>query len=164
MDRADARTRPTAPEKAAPEGRGARTDGAKTDGPRPALGRARGSRRERYTNFASAGVAGFVVDAAVLALGLHMGLPAWAARIPSFVSAVLTTWTINRRRTFKVSRPPSFREFGAYLAAMSVGMSANLSIYTLCLWLGFGGLTSLVFASAGGMVANYRGAKVVLGR
>ena len=149
MDGADARTRPPGPEE--------------TDRP-AALGRPRGSRRERYASFASAGVAGFVVDASVLALGLWLGLPAWAARIPSFVCAVLTTWTINRRRTFKVARPPSLREFGAYLAAMSVGMAANLSIYMISLWAGFGGLTALVIASTGGMVANYRGAKVVLGR
>ena len=134
------------------------------EAPRTPLGRPRGSRRERYANFASAGVAGFVVDAGVLLLGLWLGLPAWAARIPSFVSAVLTTWTINRRRTFRVARAPSLREFGAYLAAMSLGMAANLSIFALCLWLGVGGLTALVIASTGGMVANYRGAKVVLVR
>lgn len=123
-----------------------------------------GRRRRRFLHFSLAGVAGFAVDAGVLAAGLALGLPAWLARVPSFVAAVVTTWSINRRLTFTVTAPPSLAEFGAYLAAMSLGMAANLSIFAAGLAWGLPPLVALLLASTGNMAANYLGARRVLGR
>ena len=116
----------------------------------------------RLATFSLAGAAGFVVDAGVLMAGLSLGLPAWAARIPSFLSAVVTTWSINRRLTFAAPGPPSLAEFAAYLGAMSLGLAINLAGYLAALTAGLSPVASLIPATLGGMLANYLGARRVL--
>ena len=122
-----------------------------------------GDRARRLAAFSVAGVAGFVVDAGVLAAGMALGLPAWIARVPSFLSAVVATWSINRRITFRTEAAPSLREFATYLAAMSVGLAANLAGFYAALIAGVPALLALLPATAAGMVANYLGARRVLG-
>ena len=55
----------------------------------------------RVRNFATVGAIGFVIDAGILAALTHgAGWSPWAARVPSFATAVLATWLLNRRLTF----------------------------------------------------------------
>ncbi|PWJ16174.1 GtrA family protein [Jannaschia seohaensis] len=121
-------------------------------------------RMRRALFFVLAGSAGFVVDAGVLMLGLWAGLPAWAARGPSFLLAVITTWAVNRTLTFRTGAHPSLREFGGYLAAMSLGLAANYGLYLLGLILGLPPLAALAGASIIAMGINYLGARRVLDR
>ncbi|OON39722.1 polysaccharide synthesis protein GtrA [Izhakiella australiensis] len=82
--------------------------------------------------FGVTGVIGFAVDTLVLYLlkGL-IGL--YAARLISFICAVMTTWIINRTVTF--SATPSHhgkrKEFAVYLLLMCIGGAANLGSYSV---------------------------------
>jgi len=82
--------------------------------------------------FALAGVAGFLVDAAVLYL-LKGALGLYGARVASFLAAVLATWLINRRLAFgtRPSGLPPWREFLRYLSAMLAGGAVNYAAYAL---------------------------------
>ena len=110
--------------------------------------------------FLIAGVFGFIVDAGVLYAALALGSGAYAARALSFVSAVITTWWINRRWTFGAESPsPSLREFQRYLSAMLVGGALNYATYALILgivpmtnWLP---LAAVAAGSVAGLAMNF---------
>lgn len=129
---------------------------------------ARRDQLRRYASFAVAGGTGFVVDAAVLSLGLATGLAPWIARIPSFLAAVATTWIINRTFTFQTDRPPSWREFARYFAAMSLGLAVNYSVFLLVLRLSAVAASwpvlALVPATLAGMGLNYLTSSRILKR
>ncbi len=93
--------------------------------------------------FAIVGGVGFLVDVAVLYLLLpYVG--ALAARLVSFLCAVLTTWLLNRTFTFKASPAelPSSSEFLVYLGLMLGGGALNYGVYAI-----------LIFASS--LVSRY---------
>ena len=80
--------------------------------------------------YALSGVAGFIVDSTVLYLLKDiMGL--YAARLVSFLCAVLSTWLFNRAITFRNrnSGHSKGKEFGFYLALMMIGGSINYGVY-----------------------------------
>lgn len=120
--------------------------------------------RAQLLRFALSGVAGFLVDASVLWIALHLGLGYFVGRIPSFLAAVWTTWRINRRFTF-AGRPKlsAWQEWWRYLAAMSAGACINYSAYSVTVLtlphtseLPFIGL---VVGSLAGMVVNFISAR-----
>lgn len=113
----------------------------------------------RVLGFGVAGTVGFAVDSAVLALLLGPLGPYWG-RAVSFVAAVLTTWGLNRRITFR-DRPSRYSpaaELGRYFAAMCVGGAVNYAVYAAILAaLGSGGLAPFAALAAGslaGMAVN----------
>lgn len=80
--------------------------------------------------FGFVGAIGFLVDVAVLySLAGLIGL--FYGRAVSFLAAVLATWLLNRRWTFRhrSSGLASSREFAVYLALMLVGGAVNYSVY-----------------------------------
>ena len=80
--------------------------------------------------YALSGVAGFIVDSAVLYLLKDiMGL--YAARLVSFLCAAFATWLFNRAITFRTrnSGHSKVKEFSLYLALMSIGGCVNYSVY-----------------------------------
>lgn len=80
--------------------------------------------------FVVAGGIGFVVDAGVLTLLVQVGLDPRPARLVSFAAAVLTTWLINRSRTFgDRAGPPSLAELGRYVAASLAAATCNLAVF-----------------------------------
>lgn len=81
-------------------------------------------------SFAGVGLAGLIVDSAVL-MALHAALGLYVGRMISFVAAVYTTWALNRRFTFahRQSGTSKTREFGRYFVAMLGGGSINLAVY-----------------------------------
>lgn len=90
---------------------------------------------KRLFRFAVSGTAGFLVDAGLLAaLVTGLDLNPYLARIPSFLSAVTTTWLINRYWTFADRRGRhAGAEWRRYLLAMSVGAAVNYGVYALLL-------------------------------
>ncbi len=82
--------------------------------------------------FAFAGAIGFLVDAGVL-LWVYPLLGAYAGRLVSFISAVITTWLINRSLTFRhqTSTKPLHREFSLYFLTTLGGGAVNLACYAL---------------------------------
>lgn len=86
-------------------------------------------------NFAAVGAVGFVVDAGLLSALTHgAGWSPWAARVPSFTAAVLTTWLLNRRLTF-AGRGLQRRSVEAlgYGTIQVIGAGINLLVFGLCL-------------------------------
>ena len=80
--------------------------------------------------FGFVGAIGFLVDVAVLysvagLIGLFYG------RAVSFLAAVLVTWLLNRRWTFRHRSSGLARnhEFAVYMALMFVGGSVNYAVY-----------------------------------
>jgi putative flippase GtrA len=115
--------------------------------------------------FALSGALGFVVDAGLLYVFLHLGLGYGAGRLASFFCAVFVTWKINRRHTFEHRHlPPTWGEWWRYLSAMAVGGVLNLATYMLALHAlaVAGALKPLLAVAAGslaGMVVNFISAK-----
>jgi putative flippase GtrA len=74
---------------------------------------------------------GFVVDAAILSLLVHVGgWPHYAARAVSFATAVTVTWYCNRHWVFSRTAD-SAREYGTYFGVQAVGAVINLGTYAL---------------------------------
>jgi putative flippase GtrA len=92
---------------------------------------ARGAVLQRLPSFATVGAVGFVVDATLLSLLVHVG--AWShycARAVSFAAAVTVTWYCNRQWVFTRTNNVTF-EYGAYFGVQSAGAVINLGVYAL---------------------------------
>lgn len=113
----------------------------------------------RILTFGLVGVAGFAVDAGLLALTIAWAGPYWGRAI-SFVAAILATWVLNRRITFRdrPSRHSLPGELGRYFAAMCIGGGVNYGVYVVLLSvIGSSGLapfTALAVGSLSGMAVN----------
>lgn len=124
--------------------------------------------KSQLLRFGLVGIAGYVVDSAVLYLCLSVGWgPAWG-RLVSFLCAVATTWLLNRKLTFDAptehQHPASvIQEALRYLSAMLLGGALNLLTYG---WImrnapAHSALPALAVAAGSlvGMLANFTGAK-----
>ena len=81
--------------------------------------------------FGVVGVAGFVVDAGVLTLGLRAGTGLWIGRMISYVAAATVTFGLNRAWTFRTadrSRPVA-RDWSVFLLVNLVGFACNYGTY-----------------------------------
>ncbi len=86
---------------------------------------------KRFIRYCIVGGIGFCTDGGLLQAGIHLlGLGPLAARAPSFLTAVLVTWYLNRGFTFRMKHK-SFREsFPAYIAANAAGLAINFGTYS----------------------------------
>ncbi len=84
----------------------------------------------RIGRFGLVGVAGFLVDAGVVAAMLQT-LGPLGARLLSFPAAVAVTFLLNSRFTFadRQSLLPQHVELGRYFASMIVGGAINWCVY-----------------------------------
>jgi putative flippase GtrA len=112
-------------------------------------------------SFAVVGGVGFAIEAILMtALTQFAGWSVWYARIPSFTTAVLATWLLNRSHTF-AGRGLERRSTEALLygAIQLCGAGINLAIFALCLisWPQLQRLpiVPLAIGAAGGFVFNY---------
>lgn len=82
-------------------------------------------------SFLAVGAAGFVIEAVILTgLTQFAEWSPWHARIPSFLTAVLVTWALNRRHTFadRGLQRTSLEAF-FYAAIQGGGALVNLGIF-----------------------------------
>ncbi|HEX4180882.1 MAG TPA: GtrA family protein [Caulobacteraceae bacterium] len=80
--------------------------------------------------FGGVGMIGFCVDAAMLRIGLMLGLAAWAARIISLFLAMQATFTINGLFVFhSLDRHRFSRQWGGYMLANGFGNFCNYWIF-----------------------------------
>lgn len=87
----------------------------------------------QFLKFGVVGVAGFVVDAAFLYLGLELlGLGRIAAGFFAFPFAVTFTWIGNRLYTFKDSpREPLLKQWSKFASVCAIGIVFNRGTYSL---------------------------------
>lgn len=79
--------------------------------------------------FGIVGGLGFLLDAGILWLTLRAGLSPYAGRVLSIACAIVFTWWLNRRLTFRTAAAPSWREFRAYALQSLAGAGVNYAIY-----------------------------------
>jgi putative flippase GtrA len=123
----------------------------------------------RASRFAAVGVVGFGVDAAVLSgLVLWLGLDAFAARLVSFMLAVLSTYLLNRRFTFAgpAAHGAAARtaEYVRYLVVQVLGAAANLGVYAAAIAmqpaLAAIPVVPLAIGAVAGLVVNLSGSRL----
>jgi putative flippase GtrA len=81
--------------------------------------------------FLVVGGSAFLVDAAILSLMARLGLPPFAARAVSISVALVFTWQMHRRLTFKVGTPATFVEFRRYVGISLVSIVQNYAIFSV---------------------------------
>ncbi|WP_167730640.1 GtrA family protein [Terasakiella sp. SH-1] len=87
--------------------------------------------RRQLLGFLVTGGLAFMLDGGILqALVTGLEMSPFTARSISFSIAVVFTWLMNRKISFKVSTPLSFKEFFGYLSTQSFGLSINVGVYT----------------------------------
>jgi len=120
------------------------------------------------TRFGFSGVAGFAVDAGLVALLTGaLGLGPIIAQVIAFAAAVTVTWLINRHWTFAAHASDRWlHEWTRYVAANSIGALVNNGIYVVLV------LTETMFSkepilaiiagSIAGMGFNFASAKMAV--
>lgn len=118
-----------------------------------------------FLRFSLVGVVGFTVDGG--ALHALIELADWGpieARAVAVPIAVLATWLLNRRITFRdLANLPAFRSLVRYATVSGVGAAVNFSVY-VCLVFGFSAmaakpLMALAIASTVALMFNFLGSK-----
>lgn len=112
-----------------------------------------------FLRFAFVGALGFVVDLAVLWVGIELlGLGPYAARAVSFALTVTFTWALNRELTFGDRKAHGAagmaREWARFVAANSIGLAVNYAVYAALVGWGTGWLASPYIAAGCGAVAG----------
>jgi putative flippase GtrA len=124
----------------------------------------------KFLRFAMVGAAGFLVDAAILAFGLHIvGLDKYLARALSFVCAATFTWAANRRFTFRDTASQSrAREWARFLAVNGVGGLINYGTYAALVTFAAAPFSNpflaLACGSLMGLAFNFFGSKLLVFR
>jgi putative flippase GtrA len=117
--------------------------------------------RRQFARFAFVGAVGFVVDAAVLYLCLHVaGLGLYGGRLVSYLVAATTTWYLNRQLTFTDSDGSApVRQWAKFLAANAIGGLVNYGSYSLVVALmpahALVPLLGVAVGSVAGLVFNF---------
>ena len=113
--------------------------------------------------FGFVGLSAFALDYGVLAATIQLGASPYAGRVLSMALAMVLTWVLNRRLTFKTSAPPSWREFAAYTGLALAGIALNYAIYSAVLWAGASLLAAMVLGTGIAAVFNFWRYRSLLG-
>lgn len=121
----------------------------------------------QFASFALVGVAGLIVDIAVLYACLGIGLGYYGGRVCSFLAAVWTTWELNRRYTFAGGAADAPRpQWWRYLLAMLGGGVVNYLVYGAVVsfvpGLPFLPVVAVAVGSLAGMFVNFSSAKFLV--
>lgn len=118
---------------------------------------------EQVCVFALVGGLAFVLDTTILLTLTHFGVPPLAARLVSMAFAVVFTWQMNRRLTFKLKTPPTLAEFGCYVVISLTSLLINYAIFSVLQH-----FTPLVAATAVGTIVaatyNFFRYRALMGR
>jgi len=120
------------------------------------------------TRFGISGVAGFAVDAGLVALLTGaLGLGPIIAQVIAFAAAVTVTWLINRHWTFAAHASDRWlHEWTRYVAANSIGAIVNNGVYVALVltetMFSKEPILAIVAGSIAGMGFNFASAKMVV--
>jgi putative flippase GtrA len=124
----------------------------------------------QFGKFGMVGVAGLVVDTAVLYACLALpGVGFYMARLPSFLAAATATWALNRAFTFKGARhEPLIRQWARFIAANALGGVINYVAYASCIASGepftVHPVLAVAVGSLAGMLFNFTASKALVFR
>ena len=116
----------------------------------------------QVATFLFVGGSAAAIDFGVLSGVVALGGSRYGARLLSVAVATVYTWALNRRLTFATQVPPSWREFGRYVAVALAGIALNLSLYWGALYAGAPTLAAFVLGTAVTAVFSYFRYKAVL--
>ena len=105
--------------------------------------------------FGLVGGLAFGLDAAVLALTIHLGASPYAGRVLSVAVAIVFTWWLNRRLTFRTAAAPTWREFRGYVLQSLLGAGVNYAVYAAALALGASTIVALVLGTGIASAFNF---------
>lgn len=110
----------------------------------------------QFTRFAIVGVAGFLVDSAVLYVCLYaLDLGIYGGRLVSYLLAATTTWFLNRQLTFRHScRRAPLAQWTRFLVTNAVGGAVNYATYVAVMTLGPGSALLPLLGVAAGALAG----------
>jgi putative flippase GtrA len=89
----------------------------------------------RFQRFLLVGIAGFLADAAVLALMLRLGVDPFLGRIVSIAVAMVLTWRLNRAFTFAPGPRSQVAEGSRYALVVAAASGINWLVYSALLLL-----------------------------
>ncbi len=118
--------------------------------------------------FGAVGIAGFAVNAGLVALLAGTAGPV-AAQLFAFPAAVTTTWSLNRRYTFHPRGERLLREWLRYVLANALGWAANNGALfrarsCRCLFAYRHAVVAVAAGSLAGMVFNFATSKWIVFR
>jgi putative flippase GtrA len=88
----------------------------------------------QFLRFGVVGVAGFLMDSAVLLGMLALGAGPYAGRVASYLAAASLTFALNRAWTFRsAARAPVAQQWGRFVALNLLGFIANYGTYAAAL-------------------------------
>jgi putative flippase GtrA len=90
----------------------------------------------QFFRFGCVGVAGFLVDWAVVSIVLHLGASFYLARAISYLCAATSTWFLNRAWTFSRTDQSAWAQWLAFLAANALGGAINYGVSVLLVTFG----------------------------
>lgn len=129
---------------------------------------ARRAASQTLRSFVIVGGVGFAIEAILLTtITQFVGWTPWQARVPSFLTAVLVTWVLNRMHTFP-GRGLEHRSIEAlsYVAIQVCGATINLAVFGACLLyfprLGAMPVIPLGIGAAGGFAFNFAVSNILL--
>lgn len=112
-----------------------------------------------FLRFLATGGTGFVIDAAIFAGGLRLGLATSLARLIAFCCALTFTFFSNRSFTYRSREQNIVRQFGLYVLASSAGAAVNLGVFFLYLFASpiaeHKPAVAFVLGIGAGLVANF---------
>nr|WP_279380222.1 GtrA family protein [Sphingosinicella soli] len=101
------------------------------------------------------GAAAFVLGAVSLEALVRAGVSPYAAQVPALSLAIFTTWLGNRRWTFRVDAPPTWREFLRYVGASLGGVAVNAATFSALTYAGLPTTPAFAAATIAAMGFNF---------
>lgn len=90
-----------------------------------------------FLRFLLVGGAGYVVDVGLTYLFMSLVANPYVARLPAVLIAMVVTWAINRKFTYRSGSEASLRELMRYMAVASSVTTFNFLFYSLLVYLGW---------------------------
>jgi putative flippase GtrA len=131
---------------------------------------ASGALARQFLSFTLVGLVGLAVDAGIFVW--LTGTLLWSvalARALSGSGSIATTWALNRTLTFAERRSPRRGvELAGYVLVQLTGMTVNIGVFALCLWLvprlRAAPVIALVIGCAAGFAFNFVALRTVVFR